>query len=1219
MKRFSHILKLIIPAGILWLYAADVQGQQITINEFMSSNSATIADEDGDFEDWIEVYNFGTEPVNLSGFGLSDDLDEPFRWVFPEVTLQPGGFLPVWASGKNRTNTLQPLHTNFSIKAEGEELLLSNPTGQIICEIAPLNLPTDISYGQSPDANGVWLYFDEPTPGQSNATQGYSEILEPPIFSHNGGFYSEELELTLSHPDPDVTIYYTLDGSIPDPDNLEGTIYYYKNQYPEKPGDPFGEFFTESFQTYLYTDAIQIKDRNETQDKLTHISTTVQTPNYFPASPVKKGTVIRVRTFNEDAMSSNVVTHTYFITPPGINPHDLPVISIGIQEDYLFDYEKGIYTAGIDADVWRTKNPNEKMIWQFPGNFVRGGIEWEYPAHFEFFERESVKSNFRQDIGLRLHGGGTRAFPMKTLRLYARNEYGKSEMNYPFFPDQPYDNYKRMILRNSGNDFPTNVWWWSEVASRTLFRDAFIHTLVKHLSFETQAYRPAVVYINGEYWGIHNLRERYDKYYFERVFGVDPENIDFLSYVSTAIEGDNVFTHQTRLYIEQNGLVSDEHFQYIKTRIDTENFTDYHIANIYACNTDWPGNNIEFWRLRTDSYNPNTPYGHDGRLRWIMFDTDYGFGLWNGKGAAAHNTLDFATAIGGTIWPNPEVTTFLLRKFLENERFKIEFINRFADLLNSTFHSERVVGIINDLKEKIEPEINDHIHRWGYHKNKDEWMSHVNVMIDFAKNRPTYQHQHIIGHFELAGDYKLILNVSNPWHGHIRVNTIEIHGDTPGITDNPYPWKGIYFKKLPLELEAIPDEDFLFSNWEGDVTSNDHKVIILPENNFSAIANFEWNKNIRILHAWFFGTSLPNDTPLDTLKSTFGIIENGIITYNSSLAGYPYYSGHPNWRKASMERRNSPTPLNYFPETNNDISYENADMRGIQIKQPFKTSSGENTLLFHLPTTGFENIKFCFAAKNEGAAEKLLIDYSISNETVEWISSDLSNAISSLSTTYQLFEYDFSQIEAINSNPDFRIRIRFDGANMFAENGKRVTFNNISLEGIAIDPILIDASAGNNGTIHPSGTIPIRHKSNIDFSIIPIKNHYISEFSINGRNMLDTLMIADDNSSEFKLENVIENHTIYVGFSIIEEIIKEHVDGVIIYPNPANQMVHISSLNQIKSIKIFSLRGQLLNAFDSIYSNEFSLITENLNNGLFVLMIETNKEYFSKKLSIIKK
>jgi hypothetical protein len=1027
-----------------------VSAQQITINEFMSSNSATIADEDGDFEDWIEVYNFGTEPVNLSGFGISDDADEPFRWVFPEVTIQPEGFLLVWASGKNRTNTLQPLHTNFSIKAEGEELLLSNPTGQIICEIAPLNLPTDISYGQNPDAGGVWLYFDEPTPGESNATQGYSEILEPPIFSHNGGFYSDEFELTLSHPDPEVTIYYTLDGSIPDPDNLEGTVYYYKNQYPQNVGDPFGDSLTGSFITHSYNQPITISDRSLHPDSITHRSSTWHfDPEYFPENPVFKGTAIRVYVFKEGALPCQLKTETYFITPLQNNRYSLPVFSLAIPEASLFDYENGIYVAGVNFDNWRLDNPDAVPREATPANYHNRGDQWEYPGNIELFETDHAIAVINQQAGLRIHGGNGRAYSRKTLRFYARSEYGCNFFEYRLFNDK-YSCYKRFLLRNSGDDgFETN------------FRDAFIQTLAKNLLPDIQDYRPAILFINGEYWGIHNLRERYDKYYINRVYEVAMLDIDLLTGPGFIVEGDASHYNETIAFIENNSMEIEDNYNYIKTRIDVDNFIDYQLINIFSRNVDWPGNNIDYWRKRTDDYEPDAPYGHDGRWRWLIYDTDAGMAGWGNW--YQHNMLVFATVEGNPTWPNPDWSTFLLRSLLKNDEFRIAFINKYADLLNTEFHPNRINQVFNQLLDKIEPEIAEHLQRWDRPQSYNHWLAFCDTMYNYAIQRHHYQKFHITDFFDLEGYYNIQLSVSNQWHGHVKINTIEIN-ENSSFDENPYPWTGLYFKGIPISIEAIPRPGYVFSHWEGDASGNIPVISLTPDDDISVVAHFERDFSPQLISFWLFDNTLPNDTPLEEIESTYSLTEGAGLEFHSALEGYPFDPEHPNWRKASMERRNAPTPINYRPDGNNNIAFENANMRGLQIKQPFSGDGGENTLNFNLPTDGYKNIIFCFAAKDEDAADFMMVEYSTATGQPQWTNAGLENPFPELGEEYQLYEFDFSGIDAADDNEDFKIRLRFGGDNLSADEGDRVTFNNFSLDGTPLEgenlpPVVVNPPA----------------------------------------------------------------------------------------------------------------------------------------------------------------
>jgi hypothetical protein len=206
-----------------------------------------------------------------------------------------------------------------------------------------------------------------------------------------------------------------------------------------------------------------------------------------------------------------------------------------------------------------------------------------------------------------------------------------------------------------------------------------------------------------------------------------------------------------------------------------------------------------------------------------------------------------------------------------------------------------------------------------------------------------------------------------------------------------------------------------------------------------------------LIHFWYFNDSIPNNIPLEELDAFYSVTEEtSSIEYHSALAGYPFDSADPNWRKASMERRNAPTEINYRPIANSGMPYDAEQMRGIQIRQPFTGDGGENTLFFHLPTSGYEDILFSFAAMDEGAAESLIIEYSVEDIPV-WTTDGMQQTIFPLINEYQLYTINFSpagdNISSVNDNPYFKIRIRFDGDFMEVDDGNRVTFNNISLDG----------------------------------------------------------------------------------------------------------------------------------------------------------------------------
>jgi hypothetical protein len=954
------------------------KGQAVRINEVMSSNASTLADEEGDFSDWIELYNAGSQGVSLEGWGLSDNAGKPFKWVFPAVTLSAGEYLLVWCSGKDYrpvpgmwvngikrevypgingtavsaltghptypgeaathqllkgkfespadesnnfgqrmhgylkapatgsftfylasddngelwiskdttvtglqriaevpgwTNqgewnkypaqksapvfleegkmyyimalakdgtggdhlsvgwewpdgtaerpmpakylfwTKGELHTSFSISAEGEPLLLSDPQGKIISEMAPVTLSPGISRGLAD--NGILAYFDQPTPGTVNSKLSYAEILASPDFSHRGGYYDQPFDLTLSPPAEGVTIVYTLDGSQPSVNNLSGTSYPYLNQYRKDPGSLAGAMLYRTFRSFEYTHPLAVTDRSGEANQISRISTTYDAnPWYLPAAPVPKAVVVRARSVREGALSSPVVSHTYFVRTGGTPSHLLPVISLSVQEDAFFDYEKGIYVAGSDFENWRSSNPQATADGGVAANYHRSGDAWEVPAHFELFDSTGYRQ-LGQNVGVRIHGNWSNANPFKSLRLYARNEYGKSTLDYPFFDSRPYQTYKRIILRNSGND----IWY-------TLFRDASLQEMVSHMRFETQAYQPSVMYLNGEYWGIHNIRERVDKYFLAAKFGVNEEQLDLLEGNMTADEGDNSHYAEMMDYLTLNGAREAAHYARVKEMMDTESFLDYMIAEIFMVNTDWPGNNIKYWRLQTPEYLPDAGPGRDGRWRWILYDADYSFGIYRPEEYSL-DMMKFTTRTDGPSWPNPPWSTLLFRKLLENEEFKTAFIIRFCDQLNTAFLPEVVHGMIDGMRATIEPEMEREMARWKIPSSLATWYNNINLMKTFAGKRPAYARSHLQSFFALAADYRLTVDISGQGEGHVVVNTLPLTGATRGVKVNPYPWQGRYFRKMPLRLEAVAAPGYRFVRWESGNTHSENPILTL--------------------------------------------------------------------------------------------------------------------------------------------------------------------------------------------------------------------------------------------------------------------------------------------------------------------------------------------------------------------------------------------------------
>src|SRR5690606_11461489 len=212
----NWMLNRLVLTTIIALLFSISQAQELKINEFMSSNATTIVDEDGEFEDWIELYNAGTDTFNLLGYSISDNANHPQKWLFPEVVLLPDSFLVVFASGKDRTSG-PFLHTNFKISIEGEPILLSNPSGEIVDYVQNVALTTNHSFGKLPDGGEEMIIFENSTPGSSNmGGTAYIPLEDSIFFSVDQGFYETAFDLELTNLNPEAKIYYTLDGSDPD-------------------------------------------------------------------------------------------------------------------------------------------------------------------------------------------------------------------------------------------------------------------------------------------------------------------------------------------------------------------------------------------------------------------------------------------------------------------------------------------------------------------------------------------------------------------------------------------------------------------------------------------------------------------------------------------------------------------------------------------------------------------------------------------------------------------------------------------------------------------------------------------------------------------------------------------------------------------------------------------------------------------------------------------
>ncbi len=696
------------------------------------------------------------------------------------------------------------------------------------------------------------------------------EALDEPTFSHASGFHDTNINVALAHTDPTAAVYYTTDGSDPDPDNVSGTSYRYKMTYPRKPSDPFGPFFTQRYQSFRYKQRILVSDRSSEPDRIARISTTLhaQEPDYvtplapasaasswgnegvdaanqriehvnrwlseqdqlpkFQMEPIRpieptpqarltKGTVLRAMAVKKNGQRSAITTATYFIMPR--KTFSLPVVSLVTQEDRLFGYDNGVLVAGKAFDDHRRLHPT----WSFRGGNVPAN--WhargeDIPAHFQFFSHveQPNTASMDQRIGIRVHGGFSRANPSKSLRLYARKRYGKNKFQHPIFGED--HNQKKLILRNSGNDFQS-----------TLFRDGAVQKMVENLNIETQGYQPTTVFLNGEYWGILNAREYFDSDFFSEKYNVADKHIELVEN-GTVVEGDAAHWQQVTAFFQGADLSDTETYLQAGRLVDIDSFIDHQIANILVANVDWPHNNVKAWRYSGKATSYNNKGVLDGRWRWLLYDTD--LALFS----PAFNSL--ASALGSSPTrqlKGTEPSTLMLRRFMQNRAFKTRFINRFADLLNTTFDPAQTTATIKEQQRVIEPEMARHLARWKAPTDLAAWNHEVNKMLIFVAQRPALQRRQLMEQFQIPKTYALQLNLPDPAEGSIRINTLLSDDLSPSNTGSRA-WTGSYFAGVPLELEAIAKPCYAFKRWEG-LAAERSRAQITPGGDIQAKAVFE--------------------------------------------------------------------------------------------------------------------------------------------------------------------------------------------------------------------------------------------------------------------------------------------------------------------------------------------------------------------------------------------
>jgi len=570
---------------------ATVWGQRgvtpLVINEFMASNNneSDINDPQGDYDDWVEIYNYGDVNVNLAGFYLTDDLSEPDKWRIPygyvaDTTVPAHGFILFWADGDTGDG---PLHADFKLSADGEEIGLFDIDGNTpIDTIVFGEQVTNISYGRYPDANDDWRFFAVPTPLADN-NGFYAGLVEAPEFSKERGFYESSFDVSIATPTNGAVVYYTTDGSEPIVNEVNSPT------------------------SLPYTAAIHI-DSN----------------TCLRSAAIKEG----------GWMPSPSVTHTYIFNAPN-EVKAMPVVSlVGDEYDTLFEPNGimaivgGYYSGG----VWQSDGPDSY------NNPMQRGRAYERPVSFEIID-PCTDTSLQENCGIRVHGSDytrpryTRGDDWSTcwidwwpqtntnkfsFNLWFRSSYGDSRLEYDFFPFIDIDRFRSIVLRAGMNDRCT-----------PFVKDEWARRLFLEMGGVQVTGTFANLYLNGEYKAYYNPTARTDEEFFQEWYNTDNE----FDVITNGGLRDGTWDEWTALrnYVYSHDMFYNEYYDYVASKFDIPTFIDFLILEIHIGNFDWPGNNWDLHRERSE----------DGIFRYSVWDAEGLAEAWY-FGSSCENCADTA-------------------------------------------------------------------------------------------------------------------------------------------------------------------------------------------------------------------------------------------------------------------------------------------------------------------------------------------------------------------------------------------------------------------------------------------------------------------------------------------------------------------------------------------------------------------------------------------------
>lgn len=699
---------------------------------------------------------------------------------------------------------------------------------------------------------------------------------------------------------------------------------------------------------------------------------------------ISQTTVLRARTFstNTTILPSFIETNSYFINENS----SLPLVSING-----------------DANLLQLLN----------------GTTIEPTGNFEFFETDGTFID--ETVGdFDRHGNDSWAYAQRGIDFIARDDHGyKRRLEHQFFNTSNRGTFRRLILKAAGSDN------YPHQAGGAHFRDVFVQKLSEVANLELDERRSVFVslFVNGQYWGVYDMREKVDdNQYTDYYYGQDyiyRDSDQYIQYIKTWGTTNPEFGNQPAIdawddlmdYVQNNDMSIEANYNYVISQLNIDSLIDYFVLNSYMVNRDWLNWNTSWWR----GINPS-----GGALKWR-------YALWDMDGVLGHYT-NF-TGIPDTS-PNADPCQVenltvgeghaqTIGKLIEESPIAYQkYVTRYADLLNTHLSCENVTQLFDSIIAIITPEMPRQIARWG--GNMTTWQNNVQVARNFLLSRCSQTiSSGLVDCYNVTGPFTTTFQVEPANTGKIRMNSEWIEN---------YPFSAQIFGNIETLLKAQANLGYEFSHWvvdgaeiQPDATNVDIMLQISQATNVTAHFTQIITGAEQSLYYWHFN-NLVTPTDVTMIPADFSLITSAqpLMTYTGSGI-------------RDIDANDTGSILN--------LHFDQSSGKAARVRNP---SSGR-TLLFDLPTTGYKDIKFAYAVQRTNQGQLVnAISYSI--DGVNFIQTSLIQTSFNVGTDFSLVEIDFSAITSTNNNPNFKIRITFEG-NTTAENGNN-RFDNITLKGV---------------------------------------------------------------------------------------------------------------------------------------------------------------------------